>query len=209
MFVELAPYIGYLASLFLIISLCIHGDIKFRIYNSLGCVAFTIYGIAFNAWPVILTNAILLAINFYYLRKLYQHRENFDLIPFTVDDKIVQKFLHFYAVDIATYFPAYSESSTKANFNFIVLRDLVIANIFSATLDEKCDANVHINYTIKKYRDFKVGKFIFEKEKENLMAKGVKRIVYKNVQNKSHVTFLEMYGFKKMGEQYIKELDNS
>jgi hypothetical protein len=209
MFVQLAPYVGYLASLFLIISLSVHGDIKFRIYNSLGCVSFIIYGIAFNAWPVILTNAILLCINFYYLRKLYQHRENFDLVPFTGEDKIVQKFLSFYAADIAIYFPSFSPTSTKGNFNFIVLRDIVIANIFSATLDENGDATVHINYTIKNYRDFKVGKFIFEKEKENLIAKGVKRIVYESVHNKSHVTFLEMYGFVKAGEKHIKDLGTS
>ncbi len=207
MFQQIAPYIGYIASLFLIVSLVVHGDLKFRLYNSLGCVAFIIYGIAFNAWPVILTNALLLVINIYYLNKLYKHRENFELIEFAVDDKLIATFLKFYKTDIATYFPDFAEAQLKGNFNFVVLRDLVIANIFSAHIAENGDASVVINYTIKNYRDFKVGKFIFEKEKQNLISKHVKRIVYKNVHNKSHETFLKVHGFTKDGETYFKKLD--
>jgi presenilin-like A22 family membrane protease len=207
MFQQIAPYIGYVASLFLIVSLIVHGDLKFRLYNSLGCVAFIIYGIAFNAWPVILTNALLLAINIYYLNKFYKHQENFELIEFAADDKLITTFLKFYETDIATYFPDFAATQLQGNFNFIVLRDLVIANIFSAHIAENGDATVAINYTTKKYRDFKVGKFIFEKEKQHLISKHVKRIVYKIVNNKNHATFLKMYGFIKDGETYFKKID--
>ncbi|MFC4263104.1 YgjV family protein [Ferruginibacter yonginensis] len=203
---QIAPYFGYLASLFLIIALLVKTDVQFRVYNILGTIAFITYGIIFSAWPVLLTNGILFFINLYYLIKLYQHRENFDLIPFESNDLLTQKFIAFYKDDIATYFPEFTEQQLQGNINLVVLRDLVVANIFSAQLHENGDATVVLNYTIKKYRDFKVGKFIFEKRKQLLLQQGVKRVVYHQVHNKSHETFLKVTGFTQQGNGYVKVL---
>ncbi len=206
MLLQIAPYFGYLASLFLIIALLVNGDIKFRIYNILGTISFIIYGIIFSAWPVLLTNGILFFINVYYLQKLYAHKENFEIIEFSGDEKLTLKFLSFYGADIKTYFPAFKNVELKGNLNFVVLRDLVIANIFSAQIQQNGDAVVAINYTTKKYRDFKVGQYIFEKEKQYLVSKGIKRIVYKSVENKSHIYYLKMMGFTSHENGFAKAL---
>lgn len=203
---QIAPYFGYLASLFLIIALLVNGDIKFRIYNILGTISFIIYGIIFNARPVLLTNVILFCINVYYLSKLYAHKENFELIEFNGEEKLAVKFLHFYGADIKTYFPDFKEGELKGNLNFVVLRDLVIANVFSAKILQNGDAVVALNYTTKKYRDFKVGQYIFEKEKQYLISKGIKRIVYKHTANKSHIHYLKTLGFDKHESGFDKLL---
>ena len=206
MLLQIAPYFGYLASLFLIIALLVNGDVKFRIYNILGTISFIIYGIIFSAWPVLLTNVILFFINIYYLRKLYAHKEDFELIEFSGDEKLALKFLHFYREDIKTYFPDFNETQLRGNLNFVVLRDLVIANIFSALVLENGDAVVALNYNIKKYRDYKVGKYIFEREKQFLISKGIERIVYKNVDNKNHVHYLKTLGFLAHEHGFTKQL---
>ena len=206
MLLQIAPYFGYLASLFLIIALLVNGDIKFRIYNILGTISFIIYGIIFSAWPVLLTNVILFFINIYYLRKLYAHKEDFELIEFSGDEKLALKFLHFYGEDIKIYFPDFKEEQLKGNLNFVVLRDLVIANIFSAQVLENGDAVVALNYTTKKYRDFKVGKFIFEREKQYLISKGIKRIIYKHAANKSHIHYLKTLRFLAHESGFAKQL---
>lgn len=206
MLLQIAPYFGYLASLFLIIALLVNGDIKFRIYNILGTISFIIYGIIFSAWPVLLTNVILFCINVYYLRKLYAHKEDFELIEFNGDEKLAIKFLDFYGEDIKTYFPDLNETQLTGNLNFVVLRDLVIANIFSAEVLDNGDAVVALNYTTKKYRDYKVGKFIFEKEKQYLISKGIKRIVYKHAANKSHIQYLKTLGFEAYEGGFQKNL---
>ncbi len=206
MLLKIAPYFGYLASLFLIIALLVNGDIKFRIYNILGTISFIIYGIIFSAWPVLLTNVILFCINIYYLRKIYAHNEDFELIEFAGEEKLALKFLGFYSSDIKSYFSGFSETQLKGNVNFVVLRDLVIANIFSAKILENGDALVALNYTTKKYRDFKVGQYIFEKEKQYLVSKGIKRIVYKAVENKSHLHYLKTLGFTAHENGFAKVL---
>jgi hypothetical protein len=90
------------------------------------------------------------------------------------------------------------------------LRDLNIANIFSGKLNVDGSISVEINYTIPKYRDFKVGKFIFDKERDFLISKGVSKIIYDKIYNKQHETFLRKIGFKTVmvngKELLVKEL---
>jgi hypothetical protein len=206
MLIQAAPYFGYLASLLLIIALIVNNDLKFRWFNTMGNISFIVYAIIFNAYPVLLTNCILLCINVYYLVKIYSKKENFDLFEFEGKEKMVQKFFEYFQQDIHDYFPAFELLQTEGNLNFAVTRDLVIANIFSAALKPNGDAEVVINYTTQKYRDYKVGTFIFEKEHDFMVSKGVKRIVYKNVPNKKHLRFLEVMGFAKDGELLVKNI---
>jgi hypothetical protein len=210
MLLDIAPYFGYVASLLLAISLVVTNGLRFRWLNTLGCVSFIIYGVLLNALPVLLTNAILFCINAYYLIKIYNQKEAFDLVEFKGDEKLTQKFIAFYQTDINNYFPDFTIDQFNGNLNFVVLRDLVIATMFSAKVGEDGTAEVLINFTAKKYRDFKTGTYIFEKEKGFLLSKGIKTIVYKKVFNKRHEHFLKVTGFSKelVGDEtrYVKHL---
>lgn len=207
---QIAPYFGYLASLCLIIALLVNNDLKFRWFNSIGNISFITYAVLLVAIPVLITNAILLCINLYYLIKIYSKQENFDLLEFKGDEKLTSKFIDFYRNDIAGYFPGFKQEDLQNNLNFVVTRDVVIANIFSASVSPNGDALVSLNYTLQKYRDYKVGSFIFEKEKDYLLSKGVKRIVYNEVINKGHLDFLKVSGFTLQNingkECYAKDL---
>ena len=206
---QIAPYFGYLASLLLIIALLVNNDLKFRWYNTFGNIAFITYAVILHAFPVLLTNGILIVINLFYLIKIYRKKENFDLLEFAGEEKLVGRFLSYYQKDINTYFPGFNVGEISGNLNFVVIRDLVIANIFSASLSANGDAEVMINYTVEKYRDYKVGTFIFEKEKDYLLSKGIKRIVYKKVSNKKHAKFLKVMRFHKDPDGYfVKALRN-
>jgi hypothetical protein len=185
---------GYLASLLLALSLIVNNDLKFRWLNTGGCAAFIVYGVLIHAFPIILTNTILLLINIYSLLRIYKKRESFDLVEMDTDHALVKKFLGYHEADIQSYFPHFQWSKSDETFCFMVLRDMAIANVFIATVKDSI-AEVELNYTIPKYRDFKVGKFLFEKEKAYLLSKGVRRVVYKKVANKNHLHFLKVTGF--------------
>lgn len=202
--------IGYVASAFLAVSLVVNNDLKFRWINAFGCLSFIVYGIFIHAFPIILTNALLLFINVFYLIKIYSSTENFDLVEFEGDEILINKFLEFYKKDIDSYFPKY-QPSAENNLKFIVLRDLVIANIFAGNLKADGSVDVQLNYTVPQYRDFEVGRFIFNKKKEFLISKGVKRLFYGEVLNKGHRKFLRKMGFKRTGSgniHFIKELED-
>ncbi|HMO63538.1 MAG TPA: hypothetical protein PKC39_15840 [Ferruginibacter sp.] len=191
----IAPYLGYAASLCLIIALLVSNDLEFRWFNACGNVFFIVYALVLNTFPVLLTNLILLCINAWYLAKVYRKKEKFDMLEFKGDEKLAQQFIHFYQKDIAGYFPNFEAGTLQGKLNFVVTRDLVIANMFSAQISPNGDATVLLNYTLKKFRDYKVGTFIFEQCRDYLIQKGVQRIVYTEVANKKHRQFLYVMGF--------------
>ena len=59
--------IGYAASLFLIISFAMNDVVWLRIVNSVGCLLFVIYGILKKAYPVTVTNLIIIGLNVYHV----------------------------------------------------------------------------------------------------------------------------------------------
>jgi GNAT superfamily N-acetyltransferase len=193
----LAQLLGYLAFIFLAVSLWVNNDIKFRWINSLGSLSFVFYGVLIHAFPIVLTNGVLFAINIYFLIKIYRRQEKFDLVEFRNDAALIPKFLSFYQKDIAAYFPGFVMGEGQNEIRFVVLRDIVVANLFVATVNTNGDAIVKINYTVPKYRDYKVGRFLFEEGKEFLRNKGIKRIIYLQVPNAQHEKFLKVMGFKK------------
>lgn len=194
---DLAPWLGYLATLLLAISLLVNNDLKFRWLNLGGCIAFIIYGTVLNAIPIVLTNFILLCINAYFLFRIYNHKELFEILEFEESGKLPEKFIAFNEKDIKKYFPDFHIQEQEGNISFIVLRDLVIANVFSARILSEGIAEVMIDYTANRFRDYKVGRFIFEKEKQFLLSKGVQKLFYATVSNRQHEKFLLKMGFKK------------
>lgn len=62
-------WIGYIASVLLIISFMMKDIRTLRVINSLGCAFFIIYGflLAPTSWPIIITNSFIVLFNLYYL----------------------------------------------------------------------------------------------------------------------------------------------
>ncbi|MCC2591160.1 uroporphyrinogen decarboxylase [Chryseobacterium sp. MFBS3-17] len=67
---EIASYVGYAASFFVVLSFILKDLRKVRIVNLIGCILFVIYGIYSGMlWPIIIPNAILCFIQLYHLVK--------------------------------------------------------------------------------------------------------------------------------------------
>lgn len=64
---SLFEWIGYAASIFIVLSFVVNHLKSVRIINMVGCLCFVIYGIYFEAWPVVIPNAILVFIQLYFL----------------------------------------------------------------------------------------------------------------------------------------------
>lgn len=74
--ISMTEWVGYLASLVLMISFLMKNINRLRIINSIGAVLFIIYGVMLAiSWPVIITNAFILGVNVFYLTKHYSQKE--------------------------------------------------------------------------------------------------------------------------------------
>lgn len=62
--------IGYLASLFVLMSFVMKDIIKLRLVNIVGCGFFVLYGFLLQtSWPIIITNSAIIIVHIYYLTK--------------------------------------------------------------------------------------------------------------------------------------------
>ena len=64
---QLTEYIGYAASLAVLIAFLMKNMRALRIVNTVGCGLFIVYGSLLPSVPVIVTNAAIVGINLYYL----------------------------------------------------------------------------------------------------------------------------------------------
>jgi hypothetical protein len=199
--------IGYVASVLLALSLIVTNDLQFRWFNLFGCIAFIVYGVLIDAFPVLLTNSLLFLINLYYLVKIYRTPEAFELARTGPGSDVVVSFLQFYEADIKTYFPRFDGNIPDNAVTFLVLRNMAIANLFAATVEPDGSAMVVLNYTVPKFRDYQVGTFIFQKEKRWLLSHGIRALVYTGSVYPKHAAFLRRMGFS-AGENggLVKEL---
>lgn len=70
-------WLGYLASLLVLISLLMNSIIKLRWINLLGSSIFSFYGFLIAALPVGFMNLGIVLINIYHLVKIYHSKEYF------------------------------------------------------------------------------------------------------------------------------------
>ncbi len=69
----MTEWVGYIASLVLMISFLMKNINTLRIINSIGAILFVIYGIMLvTSWPIIITNTFILGVNIYYLTKHFR-----------------------------------------------------------------------------------------------------------------------------------------
>lgn len=73
--ITLTEYLGYLASIVIMISFLMKNMITLRIINSIGGFLFIIYGVLLSmSIPIIATNTFVVGVNVFYLIKHYRSR---------------------------------------------------------------------------------------------------------------------------------------
>lgn len=63
--------LGYLAIVFIVIAFSFQDVKRIRIWNAIGSTTFAIYGALKGAYPVLIGNAIIAAINYVQLYRIY------------------------------------------------------------------------------------------------------------------------------------------
>ncbi len=73
--ISVTEWVGYIASLILMISFLMKNINTLRIINSIGAVLFVVYGVMLaTSWPIIITNTFILGVNIYYLANHFRNK---------------------------------------------------------------------------------------------------------------------------------------
>jgi GNAT superfamily N-acetyltransferase len=191
---NLYEVIGYAASVLVAVSLMMTSILKLRLINLVGSMCFTIYGLLIGAYPVAVVNLLIVLINLYYLYDAYHAREYFKLLAVSPQSEYLQYFLQFYDEEIKRFLPDFSYHAAEGQVVFFVLRNLVPAGLFIAEPIKEGSILIDLDFVIPGYRDFKIGRFVFEEKAEVFKERGIRK-VYSRPGTKKHAEYLRSMGF--------------
>ncbi|WP_088075402.1 YgjV family protein [Litchfieldia alkalitelluris] len=201
-------WLGYLASLIVLISLLMSSIIKLRWINLIGSSIFSLYGFLIGALPVGFMNLGIAIINVYYLYKIYQYKEYFKLLPIDAGSQYFTHFLTFYKEELEKYGNKTSFDMKDYEVSFYILRNMVPAGVFIASKHNENTLEIELDFAIPEYRDFKIGNYIYDHSKHFFTEKGYNTLVSYTT-NEKQMNYLKKIGFSEQkdgrGNLYFKK----
>jgi GNAT superfamily N-acetyltransferase len=200
--------IGYVASVLVAISLMMSSILRLRIINLFGALTFTVYGLLIQAYPVAAVNLFIVFINLYYLRRMLRTREFFRLLEVEPDSEYLRHFLAFYRDEIGSTAPHFQYAPGASTLTLFVLRDTVPAGLLVGDV-EGDTLRVRLDFVPPRYRDFKIGRFLFEEQVGFFRSRGIREIASAGG-SREHVEYLRRMGFTPVtdeaGERFLYRL---
>jgi hypothetical protein len=192
--IEIINITGYLASFFVALAMMFTSIIRLRWFSLVGNLLFTIYGLSLGAYPVAITNALIMGINVYYLIRLYRKEELFRYLEVKYDNRYLNDFLRFHKDDIQKFFPDYRYLPLDSNRCFFILRDMQVAGVIISKKTDENTLEIVLDYTIAQYRDFKPGLYFFHNH--HLLWNDLHlQLIRAKSFHKKHTKYLHKIGF--------------
>ncbi len=190
----LLEWIGYIASSIVLVSLLMSSIKKLRWINLFGALLFGAYGFLIGSLPTGFMNLGIVIIDIYYLSKMYLSKEYLRVLPIEGDTSYLKYFLDYYKKDIEKFFDTTKLDISKAVVRLYLLRNMNPAGIFVCNEYDNHTLEIAIDYVIPMYTDFKIGYFVFEKQKLYFLGKGYNRFVV-FTKNIDHIKYIKKMGF--------------
>lgn len=187
-------WLGYIASLIVLISLLMSSVKKLRWVNLFGSLVFATYGFLINALPVAIMNGGIVIINVYYLIQMYKQKDYFSITPLDENMNYFDYFMTFHKEDIKGFITKEYEVGDKSLMKIFILRNTVPAGVFIGKKISDDEMEVYVDYVTPQYRDFKVGHYLFTEQNDVFVKQGVKSLISHPGTDK-HQKYLIKMGF--------------
>lgn len=202
--INILEWIGYLASILILVSMLMSSVLKLRLVNLTGSAMFSIYGFLIGSLPVGLMNLFVVFANIYHLYRMSNVKEHFNTLEIKRDNRYLKAFIDFYQNDIVRFFPRFEYNDDLNTYSFMVLRNMAVAGVFLARDYGEKHLFIGLDYVIPQYRDLKPGKYIYKDKAEFFKSQGYEYLCTVPHTQK-HAKYLEKMGFAKAT---IKETDH-
>ena len=193
--------IGYAASALIAISMMLSSILRLRLINLAGVVAFAIYGLLIGSAPVAILNGLIVVVNAHYLLRMLRAKEYFHLLSLRPDSDYLSYFLGFHAKDIHENFPEFTHRPGENQVALFILRDCTPAGVFIAEEHPGGVLRVVLDYAVPRYRDFKIGRFLFVGQADFFRRRGIREIVV-SPRTADFGAYLIKVGFEPLGDEH-------
>jgi len=191
---NILEWIGYLASLIVLVSLLMSSLKKLRWINLIGALLFAIYGFLIHALPVGFMNAGIVAIDIYYLVQMYQKKDYFTLLKLGTQTEYFNHFMSFYKENISSFMEVEEHLEEPEYIKMFILRNTIPAGVLVSKIKDEKTLEILIDYAVPAYRDFKMGHFLYENQKDFFIAQGYETLLSRPG-NEKHQNYLKKMGF--------------
>ncbi|MFQ5747234.1 MAG: hypothetical protein ACE5HF_08460 [Gemmatimonadota bacterium] len=205
----LVELVGYLGSALIVASLTMRSILRLRLIGLAGALAFLLYGVLIRAWPIVVTNVVIVGIQVHFLRGLLGAKEYFRILEVRRDSRYLEYFLDVHGREIRHIWPGFAYAPCEGQLTLFILRDLVPAGLFiGEALDEKT-LKLRLDFVIPGYRDLKVGRYLYARGA--LRERGFEVVVAEAGSDET-AAYLEKVGFRRDAEpgrprRYVRRLD--
>ncbi|HCT29926.1 MAG TPA: hypothetical protein DIW31_04170 [Bacteroidales bacterium] len=192
---QILEWVGYIASVIIAISLALSSIVKFRWFNLVGALGFSIYGFLIGALPVGVLNGIIALVDIYYLVQIYGKKDVFETLEIRPENYYLIRFLEYHNDEIQKFFPGFEYKPDMNTVSFFILRNMAVAGLFLAHREEGNVLKVGLDYVIPEYRDFKNGKYVYLRLRDRFIKAGFTKVVTEG-NSIEYIKYLEKLGFK-------------
>jgi len=199
---------GYLGSVLVALSLMMSNIKRLRWINLVGAFVFSSYGFLIDAYPVFILNGWIVLVDIYYLVRIYQFKDNFDMVKLSsVHTPLFELLMDRYGQDIRQYFPDTSKEQLEDAVALLIFRNMKPVGLFAYRRFEKEPATVNVlmDYVIPESRDMKTAQYLFDRHRTQLRADDINTLV-SHTNNENHIRYLCKMGFQKTDEGYTLDL---
>jgi len=204
---SLLEVFGYVASVLIALSLMMSNIKRLRWINLFGAAAFSTYGYFIDAYPVFILNGWIALVDIYYLVRIYQQKDQFDLVRLkSVKSPLFNLLKERYGKNIIELCQNFKWQQLDDAVVLLLFRNMKPVGLFAyKELEEAGKVEVLLDYIIPEDRDFKAAKFMFSKHDNQLKEEGIKHLVVKPSDN-NHELYLSRVGFTKKGNYFERVL---
>ncbi|GEM_PF-2121500 len=199
--------VGYLAPVFIILSMSRSNVKEIRLYMIAGCLTFVVYGALVGAWPVVVANALIgLVTGFYFLKDL-RVSSMFSIInEREVGSKLIQKVTDAFGRDIRKIYPAFDDVALRRDTEVLFYfhqQEVVGMHCFRKKSDTQIE--VLVDFVEKKYAGQKLDRYLFKNEEGIFSKLGMTEVHFTPATKGAKQHFLSL-GFEEDGEILVKTI---
>jgi hypothetical protein len=197
--------LGWGGSALLVFSLLQASVLRLRTLNLVACVILLVFNAMIGVWPMVGMNAVLAAINVWFIVKLLRERHDdaaFTVVEVGPADEYLRHVLRVHGADILRFQPDLVwDPSSERGHAFFVLKDDETVGVVLVEADGTV-ARVQLDYVTPRYRDFSPGEFVWRRS-GLLREHGFARVV---TPPGMVAPYYDRLGFHREGESYALEL---
>jgi hypothetical protein len=195
--------VGWAGSGLLVWSLLQTRILRLRALNLTGSLILLFFNAVLRVWPMVGLNAVLAAINIFYLVRLVRTRhdeQTYTVVEVGASDNFLRHVLQVHAADIEAFNPGFKWSPDQLAF-LVMCGDETVGAVLVRDAGDGV-ARVELDYVTQRFRDFTPGEFVYKRSRL-FTERGFRKVV---TPSGMVAPYYDKLGFRPEGDSYALDL---